>query len=271
MTRVDELLALIDDPSRPAVDPGDDDDPLLGLLVHLAFSDEVLQEDELALLERVRPGRSPAELVEWCLEVSAEPFDFAALTAALPTVEERWTAMRLAARMICMDGDLDDLELKDLSRLADAFEMDGDAVRTVVREVIAEAGTPHPDHLMRSLAGMFWEDLVPEHGGVTSELALVVPDGAEPICTMNFGEIEVAGLYMEGLAAHFESGADFVPWESVERYTRVPVPGAALHLRLEDGSTRSVADPRLRDLAQLLDRIYGIEAVEADAGPPGGL
>ena len=271
MTRVDELLALIDDPSRPATDSGEDDDPILALLVHLAFSDEVLQEDELALLERVRPGKDVSEVVEWAMEVHTQPLDLDRLRAALPSEEERWSALRLAARMICMDGDLDDLELEDLAKLARAFALGGDPVRTVVREVIAEAGTPDVDHLMKSLSSMFWEELVPAHGGVEGELAAAVPEGAEAICSMHFGDLEVAGLYREGLVAAFESGIDFVRWADVERYTRVPVPGAALHLRMSDGSSRSVADPRLRDIGQLLDRIYGVDT-SADADTrPGGL
>lgn len=272
MTRVDELLALIDDPSRPAAGPGADDDPLLALLVHLAFSDEVLQEDELALLERVRPGKSVGELMEWAIEIQERALDLDELRRALPTEEERWSALRLAARMICMDGDLDALELEDLDRLAKAFALGGDPVRTVVREVVAEAGTPDVDHLLRSLSSMFWEELVPAHGGVEGELAAAVPEGAEAICSMHFGELEVAGLYREGLVAAFESGIDFVPWEEVARYTRVPVPGAALHLRMADGSSRSVADPRLRDIGQLLDRIYGVDGTpEATDTRPGGL
>ncbi|TNE84693.1 MAG: TerB family tellurite resistance protein [Deltaproteobacteria bacterium] len=269
MARVDDLLSLIDDPTRPADNPGSDDDPLLALLVHLAFSDEVLQEDELALLERVRPGLGVGELLDWAMEIHEQDLDLEALAAALPTAEERWSALRISARMICMDGDLDDLEVEDLKQLAAALGLGSDAVRIVVREVIAEAGTPDIEHLMRSLSSMFWEELVPTHGGVEGELSTVVPDGADPICAMHFEDIEVAGLYHEGLAVHFETGPEFVRWTDVERYTRVPVPGAALHLRMSDGSSRSVADPRLRDIGQLLDRIYGVEAAPEER--PGGL
>lgn len=275
MARVDDLLATIDDPGRPLADPGADDDPLLALLVHLAFSDEVLQEDELALLERLRPGMEVGELLDWSMAVHDQDLDLQALADALPTEEERWSALRLAARMICMDGELDRLELRDLERLAAAFDLTGEAVRVVVKEVIAEAGTPDLDHLLQSLSSMFWETLVPRHGGPDGELAQVVPDGLEPICTMLYEDMEVAGLYYDGLATEFETGPDFVRWAEIERYTRVPVPGAALHLRMVDGSGYSVGDPRLRDLGQLLDRIYRVGMTtrgdETTEERPGGL
>jgi uncharacterized tellurite resistance protein B-like protein len=263
MARVDELLAAIDDPSVTLPTAGADDDPLLSLLVHLAFSDEVLQEDELALLERLRPGLDVNELLEWAMEIHGEDLDMQALADSLPTEEERWSALRLSARMICMDGDLDSLELRDLERLASAFGLTGEAVRVVVKEVVAEAGAPDLNHLLQSLSSMYWETLVPRHGEPDGELAQVVPGGAEAICTMLYEDVEVAGLFYEGLATHFECGPTFVSWEDVERYTRVPVPGAALHLRMADGTSLSVGDPRLRDLGQLLDRIYRVEATTA--------
>ena len=271
MARAEELLALIDNAKAVAADAGADDDPLLCMLVQLAFSDEVLQEDELALLERVRPGRSATELMEWALGIYGTPIDVEALRNVLPTEVERWDCLRLAARMIFMDGELDDSEIADLAVLAEGLELPASAAEVVVGEILAIAGAPDIQRLKRSIASMFWESLTPRRESLAGPLNEVVPGGSQLICTMSAGSDELLGVYDEGFAAVFESGPRFVPWADVRRYTRVPVPGAAIHLGLSSGERLSVVDSRMKDMRPLLDRIYGVGADAPGIERPGGL
>jgi hypothetical protein len=104
---------------------------------------------------------------------------------------------------------------------------------------------------------MFWDVLVPSRDDLESALAGVVPTGLEAVCSIRLDAEEVAGLYVEGIAARFDEGPAFVRWAEIVAYTRVPVSGAAFHLRMVDGRTFAMADPRLRDVGALLDFIYG--------------
>ncbi|MCA9571112.1 MAG: hypothetical protein KC656_24905 [Myxococcales bacterium] len=80
------------------------------------------------------------------------------------------------------------------------------------------------------------------------------------MATVLLGGAEVAALYVEGLAAAFESGPDFVAWPAIRTYTRVPVPGASFHLKTADRHLK-MNDPRMRDIGALLDYVYGREAL----------
>ena len=118
---------------------------------------------------------------------------------------------------------------------------------------------PHfgPQLFRDALRHMWWDVLVPSRDPLESDLEGVVPPTARPICTIRLGEVEIAGLFAEGLAARFDGGSAFVRWDEIRSYTRVPVPGAAFHLRTRDGRDHAMADPRLRDVGALLDLAHG--------------
>jgi len=257
MARVDEYLALIDDPAHPPLDrPHPDDDVLLSLLVHLANSDGVVEGDEFALLKRVLPELGDSELMMWLTDSVGHALDGAALRRVLPTAEARWSAVRLAARMAALDGDVAQEERVELVSLTELLELPAHRVDDAIDEIVAT--TPaRPGALASALRGMFWDALVPDRDELTSDLAAVVPDGASPVCRVLLrDDTEVAGLFQEGLVMRFDAGPAFVRWSDVERYTRVPVPGAAFHLGTAQGS-HAASDARLKDVGALLDVIYG--------------
>jgi len=257
MARVDQYLALIDDPGVPSLGrPHPDDDVLLALLVHLAFSDGVVQGDEFALLKRVRPDLDDGELMMWAMEEAGRPLDAEGLARVLASPQDRWSGLRFAARMVCLDGDVAEEELTELRRLAELLELPLARVQEAVDEIVA-SGMTHPDALTDALRHMFWDTLVPDRDELESDLASVVPEGAGAVCrVLLHDDSEVAGIFTQGLAARFDHGPAFVRWDEIERYTRVPVPGAAFHLLTAKGN-HSMSDPRLRDVGALLDVIYG--------------
>ena len=82
----------------------------------------------------MRPGLDDSELMMWAMEVSGEPFDAAALVAALPEPQERFDALRFAARMAWKDGDVAAEERRDLNALAHALKLPSGAVGRVLRD-----------------------------------------------------------------------------------------------------------------------------------------
>ena len=269
MSRVHDYLELIDNPGTALTAPEPtqvgDDEVLLALLVHLAFADGVVEGDEFALLRRVRPDMSDNDLMMWTMETAGAPMDWDALVAALPDPASRWAGLRFAARMVCLDGNVADDEIKDLRILAERLMLDATTVQRAVDEVVARVDHASPDALAAALR-MLWDELVPDRDDLESDLAGVVPDGAQLVCRVllhgtgpGAPDEEVAALFQGGLAGRFDQGPRFVAWTEIERYTRVPVPGAAFHLHTDQGHL-AMSDPRLRDLGKLLDVVYGRSA-----------
>ncbi len=262
MARVDEFLALVDDPAHPPLEPGHPaDGPLLSLLVHLAFSDGVVQGDEFALLQRVRPDLDPSALMGWANEVATQDLDLDAVVATATDEPSRWNTLRFAARMVVLDGDLAEEEISSLQDIAERLQLPRHSGRKVVSEVVARGGPVDEDQVRDSLRHMFWDVLIPSRDELESDLVGVVPEGVEHVCSIALDDEEVAGLFVEGLAGRFDNGPAFVRWEQITGYTRVPVPGAAFHLRTRDARDLSMSDPRLRDVGALLDFIYGRKPV----------
>jgi len=258
MSRVDDYLALIDDPDAPALELGHPaDGPLLGLLVHLAYSDGRVQEDEVALLALVRPDLNRDELLNWAGEESLTPFDMSTLREIAATNTGRRNILRFAARMVCLDGDVAEEEVWSLQQLAVVLGLPDDAPEGVVNEIVARGGEISRDRVAQSLRNMLWRELIPQRDDLGEALAGLAPSDTDPVCVITLDDEEVAGLFYEGLAAHFDDGPAWIAFDDVDSYTRVPVPGAAFHLHTRDGRHLSMSNPRLRDLGALFDFIYG--------------
>ncbi len=273
MSRVHAYLRLIDDPTSalPPAAPTElgDDAALLSLLVHLAFADDIVQGDEFALLERVRPDLSMADLMAWTMEESQSPMDWDALLAALPDASDRWACLRFAARMVCLDGNLAADELDGLRTVARHLQLDEQSVRRAVDEVVARVEEASPEAVAEALRNMLWNELVPDRGPPTSDIADSLPEDGTLVCRLlvhadGSDDLEVGAVLQEGFALRFDDGPAFVPWASIHRYTRVPVPGAAFHLHTDSGHL-AASDGRLRDLGTLLDVVYGRRPVERTA------
>lgn len=260
-SRAAELLALIDDPSRPALAAGGDvDGPLMAMLVHLAYSDGVVQDDELALMARIRPDLDVAGVMAWASQVAQRTFDAHQVAAVVTEPAERWTALRLATRMVCMDGDIADEELFVLRDLAEVFGLPADAPERAVSEVVARGGPIARERIAAAVRNMLWKRITPTRDEPEGPLASVIPSTVTHVCTMTVDDEEVAALCYEGLAAMFERGPHFIRWTEIRSYTRVPVPGASFHLRTANQHLK-MSDPRLRDVGSLLDYIFGREPV----------
>jgi len=259
MSRVAEFLVLVDEPERPAL-AGEHphDGPLLSLLVHIAYSDGIVQDDELALLSRIRPDLDVAGVMEWAAGIAEQSFSANLLAAAITDRTDRWQTMQLATRMVCMDGDVADEEVGILRDLAEVFGMDEQAHERAVAEVVAEGGPIARERVSASLRNMMWDRTQPTRDEPEGELAGVEPEDGTHVCTMFIDDEEVAALYFEGISAVFEAGPRFVRWTDILTYTRVPVPGASFHLHTANVHLK-MNDPRMRDVGRLLDFIYGRE------------
>ncbi len=257
MSRVNQYLGLIDDPSRPSLRPGHPADPVLHhLLVDLAFSDGVVQGDEFALLQRVRPELDPTELMEWAMELATEPFGDVALKRLVDSGEDPMNLLRFAARMVCLDGDVADEERERLARIATVVGLEKDAPSKAIGEIVARGGAVSADRVLDALRNMLWRQLVPERGDPESaELSAAAPD-SEAVCIMTLDGVEKAALYEDGLLAVFASGAAFVSFADIAAYTRVPVPGAGFHLHTQDGTHYELSDARMGELGGVLDFLY---------------
>ena len=266
MSRVDEYLALIDDPDAPALETGHPaDGPLLGLLVHLAYSDGVVQDDEAALLARVRPDLEHTALLDWAADLAKTPYDMSSLTEVAATNTGRRNILRFAARMVCLDGDIAREEIWSLKQLAVVLGLPDDAPATAVDEIVARGGEISRELVAQSLRNMLWRELIPRRDDLEPTLAALAPTDTDPVCVITLDDEEIAGLFFEGLVAHFDSGPDWVLFKDIATYTRVPVPGAAFHLHTRDGRHLAMSNPRLRDIGALLDFIYGRATPEPPA------
>lgn len=265
MSRPRAVLRLVDHPDQPALTPGDPADPALwSLLVGLATKDGVVAPDELALLRRVRPDLGDDGLRARIDETARAGIDWAALRAVATDADVAFDVLRLAARMVALDGTVADAELGTLRELAAHLGLPESAPRQALSEIVAEGGPVDPATVRHALRSMWWDVLLPSRDPLESDLDRVVPAGASLLCSIRLGDREVAGLFVEGLAGRFDGGPSFVAWDHIASYTRVPVPGASFHLRTKDGTDHAMTDPRLRDVGALLDLVHGRQPLGAD-------
>jgi uncharacterized tellurite resistance protein B-like protein len=255
MSRVRAFLDRIEDPKLPPLEPGDPRDrALLSLLVHLAAIDGTVESDEFALLQLLRPDLSAGELLSWVADTSGEPLDLDEVVNSTSSIDERWDVLRFAARMVAMDGDVQQLEASRLGELARKLGLPVTAARHVLDEVVATGGPVDESRVRSAVEGARWARLT-----VGSE-----PPGwdlratGELLATLKGGDDVVAAIYTDGLAVRLTAAGPpaFVRWVDLRSYTRVPVPGSAFHLRTWDGRTLATTDERLREVAALADRVY---------------
>lgn len=269
MSRVDEYLELVDDPTHQALTPGHPaDDALLALLVHVAFSDGTVDAGEVGFLQRVLPGRKPDQLVAWVEQVGSMPLNLEAVASALPTTEERWKGLRFAARMAWKDGAIQDEERALLTKLGLALDLGVRAVDQVLAEMQGKGGGQvESDRLVKELAGITWNAVEILDEPVVGPIAQVAPEGSKPVRVLALDDVIVMGFYPTGLAAHFLEGTAFIAWGDLVTYTRVPTFGAAVQLHTEDGRSWTLVDARLRGLTLLLDRLFGAERPRKGSAP----
>ncbi len=269
MARVDEFLQLVDDPNRPALDPGiPADDALLSLLTHVAFSDGRVDDSELAFLARVLPDRDPEALREWAMRAGATPLDGEALARALPTPEDRWKGLRFAVRMAWKDGRLAEEEHALLANIVAALDLPPNALQRALGEVNGRgAASIDPARLLAAFQALHLDAVDWSEGPLLGDLAATVPEGATPVLRVGLDGIEFVGLYKEGICGRFREASRWVPWKDVITYTRVTTIGAAMRLHTEDGGVWTLADFRLSGIGTLLDRVFAEAPQKKSAAP----
>lgn len=246
MSRADVFIALLDDPSAEAPQVGERaDEALLGILVHLACADGVVQEEEFAFLERVLPGRETTEILGWVADTASEAPNLEQLADLLDGREERLGALRFAVRLAWADHVLDPSESSLLAKLTATFGLSPEDLEAALQEVVARPGAIQPAKRDRS------------EPQVSDQLAVLAPEGAAPLTWMRISCSEVA-IYDLGIAAIFEEGPMFLRWEEIDYYTRVPLFGAAMRVVAIDGRVFTVQDARLGELGSVLDNIFGL-------------
>ncbi len=119
MSRIDEFLAVVEDPAAAPVAGADPlDGVILDLLAHVAFADGEVGEEEFTLLSRLYPERGLGEILSQVDAATERPLDVDALARAFPTHLERGKALRFATHMAWQDRRLDPGESQLIRELA---------------------------------------------------------------------------------------------------------------------------------------------------------
>lgn len=118
MSRIDDWHAIFNDPHHvPLAGAAPEDGPLFDLMVHLAYADGELVEDEFELMRRASPGMDDDTVLHRVEEARARTFDFRPLLDAFPSKEDRRKLVLLGERMALDDHDVTDGEVALLARL----------------------------------------------------------------------------------------------------------------------------------------------------------
>jgi uncharacterized tellurite resistance protein B-like protein len=270
MSRIHQALSALRSHDGSAIRPGRPaDDALLELLVHMASTDGVFDDEEMALLYGVVPGWSPTQFRALIGRIVAEPIDLQRMAAAWDSDDARWTALRFAARMACRDGRFDLEERSFLQDLADVLNMSS-ALERVLREV---AGPPaerlDPARLAAMVSSLNWGAAAFVPGPVASEdLKPVVPNDATPVVRVGVDHAEVMGIYAEGLVARFLEGVAFLPWAKIVGCTSGTTLESSVRLHTEDGRVWSLVDARMSGVAMLIDRLHRTDADAPTSAAP---
>ena len=259
MARADDFIAMLDDPEAPAP-KGEhpSDEPLIQILVHVACSDGVLQEQELSFLLEVLPGHDTRDILTLVSKIGSSDLDIEEVSARLGSEEERAAALRFAARLAWADEVIEDNEETMLSRLATGFGLSEAHLSNALDRILHQPVQPvSPADVVRATDDADLERAVIEHSPLFDDLAKVVPPDATPIARVLVGGKEAIGIYDIGMAGRFEEGDAFVPWGDVAYFTRVPLFGAAARVITHDDRTLTIGDRRLRDIGDFLGRVFG--------------
>ena len=258
MTRVDDYLNMVDDPSRRALTPGHPADAaLLALMVHVAFSDGVVAPNELAFLTKVLPGRSEAALLSWVKQEASTTLNWNALGELLSTPDERGKGFRFAVRMAWKDGTIQKEERRFLEDMAQRWALGPGVVDRVLKELRAKvSGAVDTSDLIRVIKEVQWASVQVASGPLESDLADALPAGVELVARLGLDASEMAAICKEGFAARFMEGCAFIPWSELVSYTRVSTLGASLQVHTESGRTWSLVDTRMRGLCLLFERLF---------------
>lgn len=260
MSRVDAALDALQSSTGSAIRYGNhaSDDALILLLVHMALSDGVLDDAELAMIQRVAPEGTAEQTRAWIKSVLATPLDLDAIAALLDTDDRRWISLRFAARMAWRDEDLAKEERAFLERLAVALALPDTALDRVLREM---SGPPahrlEIEHLREMLTAMSWGAADFAEGDVESaDLAPHVPTGAQAVARIGVDQSEVIGIYDRGIVARFLEGAAFLPWSRIVSTARGSGLESSIRIHTDDGRIWSLVDARLAGIGMLFDRLY---------------
>ncbi|MCB9683810.1 MAG: TerB family tellurite resistance protein [Alphaproteobacteria bacterium] len=233
------------------------DDALAVLLASMACSDGTIHQSEVEFLRKVRRDLPDDAAIEaWALSCSG-PIDLQGLAAKMRSVDDRWKALRFAARMAWKDAHLADEEQAFLIRLAQALGLTPLAVDRVLREMSPDEGDRFTaDRILKVVLEAHWDAVQLASGALCSEdLISVTPPRAEVVARVGLDKVEVMALCTEGLAARFQDGPQFIAWSELVTYTRSSHIGEALVLHTEDDRRFALVDQRLAGLAIVLDHL----------------
>ncbi len=232
-------------------------DAVVAVLAHVAFSDGVVQPSEFVYIQRLLPHLSTDELKDLLDTAASTPLDTEVLAAQITSVQDRWRLLRFAARMAWSDRELQSSEKSLLVELAAGLGLPTDALETVLDDLIGWVESPVTlDKIEASLQNMSWDDLTLNRGPSRDELGNVVPADATVVARLCVDRTEQVIVTDRGFAAGFKEGDNFIEWERLISYSRVPVFGAAVRLMTGKGAF-TLVDVRLRTVATWLDRVYG--------------
>ncbi len=267
MAVVQDTLDLSVPEGESVLSPGDPAaDAILHLLAHMAYSDGVLHEGEMAFLQSILPGRSPDALARWVREVGSEPPLMEEVAQAIEDPDMRWTCLRFAARMAWKDGDLAREERAFLEDLATTLGLPRFAVERVLREMEPSTERFATERIIHIMKSVKWDAVKIASGPIASpDLAAVAPPGEECVCRIGLDRVEVMGIYPTGLSARFLEGAFFLRWSEIVSYNRSRSLGTSVRLVTEGGVAYNLVDARLTGLCMVLDQLLG-----GDERPEGG-
>ncbi|MEO0603030.1 MAG: hypothetical protein AAF211_16445, partial [Myxococcota bacterium] len=154
MSRLDDWLTLLDDPTSRLVGVHPSDEVLATWMVQLAFSDGVVQEDELAFFARLAPeGTSVARWVE---QRATRPVDLDAIAPLLTSDAERHKLLALGVRVVGLDSAVATEEIVHLHRIVDHIGLPHDAIRQALDDVVAPGGAVSPERVASVVAAFVW-------------------------------------------------------------------------------------------------------------------
>lgn len=240
-----DYLALFDEPQTASA--------VLGLLVAVVGSDGVVRDEEMALLQQLQPRRGTDDLRAWVHDQLGRPLDVDALRGQLTSEEQRWAALRLAARMAWTDQDLAVEERDLLTRVAAGLGLPGDAIERTLSDMVRISG--RVGSVVDAIDATAWGDLERHAASARSSLVRLGPP-ADCVAVFSAEGVELFAVFGQGLAGGFREGDQLVPWADIRSYTRVPVFGAAVRIETPSGAL-TLADVRAHPVVAFLDRLLG--------------